>query len=562
MRRKITTLILLTIILAIPFYSVIGVENKPMIDLSRNVNIQLGGITTISDTITLKAPEGETINIQSLWMGYLDIYKPDNLKFKHERVLFELKQDNGWTPLSYKSEIRGDNYGYLLEFPSILTLSGSEYIEIRAKYTHIDLIIQASSNIAFIPTYPIFEYNITSLKLSIQLPESSKYESYEAPFNITNNNNSDGIWRFYYNSTNISDWENVTAAIQYKPSINDSYILYFESLEHVLRIKPNYIEISEIYEIHNVGTGLQMFSVNIPSIATDIWAYDNVGSIYTESQEEENITETVEVLVYSRGAIYYDNKWKFTLSYKLPNDEYFSEQTFTYKIKNYEYYVRELKASVVIPEGGDYISSTPEPNNIIKNEDTKIKYIFGSRLPYEEDTFSVDLSLSSLNTWIRPLVALALTAGIFGGVVYLRKQRKPESIKKVKVKNEKPVVSEYVNKYIERISILKKYYDILQSNVEGNEVKLTELSQQLDKSLKEIKQDEENLQKEEIAKVLNKIFNAEKDIANIKNDLNNLEIRLRTRRLSKKDFERRKEIRIKRLYETIKEIEEALISLA
>ena len=120
-------------LLTIPCYSAIGAENNPLIDISREVNIQLRGITSILDTITIKAPVGESTTIQSLWIGNLDLYNP-------ELVQFEMKQGNSWIPLTFESETRLDYNGYLVEFPSLQTISDLENIVIQAKFTHIDLI--------------------------------------------------------------------------------------------------------------------------------------------------------------------------------------------------------------------------------------------------------------------------------------------------------------------------------------------------------------------------------------------------------------------------------------
>lgn len=551
MRRKITALLLLTIFLTIPCNYAIGEENIPLIELKRDVEIQLGGITSITDSITLTAPTGESRNIQSLWLGFLDNYEP-------EQVNFLLKQGEDWTPLQFESENRGGYQGYLVDLPTAMTISGFEKILLKAEYTHINFIIEASSNVAFIPAYPVLENNITNLMLNMQLPKESKYETYEAPFLITNNNNSEGIWRFSYNASDINDWDNSTVMLQYKPSSEDNYILYFESLEHEIRIQENYIEISKIYEIHNTGNTLQEFYVKVSDKATDIWAHDHVGSLYTEVLEIENNTNLREIAVYPRGTIFNNNKWVFTVNYQLPYEGYVSDQTLTYTINNNEYYVKELTSTIIIPDGGDYSSSTPEPNIVDRQSEILLNYIFGPRLPYTQETITIDFTASFFNNWIRPLVALILTVGIIGGVIIFSKQKKPELVKDIKIKSEKPSISEYINTYKDRLEILKEYQEILE---EQKEEKLSEIIKNLNQSLIKLKNEEEKIEKEESSHQLTILKNAEKDIANINNDLNNLENRLRTRRISKRDFERRRESRIKRLNQAIETIEKALIKL-
>jgi len=552
MRRKITALLLLTIFLAIPCNSAIGAEDNPLIELRRDVEIQLGGITSITDSITLTAPTGESRNIQSLWIGYLENYEP-------EQVNFLLKQEEDWTQLQFESKVRGGYQGYLVELPATMTISGTEKILLKAEYTHINLIIEASSNVAFIPAYPVLENNITNLILTMQLPKESIYETYEAAFFITNNNNSERIWRFSYNASDVNDWDNSTVRLQYKPSAEDDYILYFESLEHEIRIQESFIEISEIYEIHNTGNALQTFYVKVSDKSTDIWAHDHVGSLFTEALEIGNNTNLREIVVYPRGTIFNDNKWIFALNYRLPYEGYISDQTLTYTINNNEYYVKELKSTIIIPDGGDYSSSIPEPNFVDRQSGVILEYILGSRLPFTQDSITIGFTVAFLNNWIRPLAALILTAGVIGGVIIFRKQEKTEQIKDIKIKSGKPSIFGYINTYKDRLEILKEYQEILEKQ---NEEKKSEISRKLVQSLKNLKNEEDKIEKEESSQQLIILKKAEKDIANIKNDLNNLENRLRTRRLSKRDFERRRESRIKRLYQAIGTIEKALIELA
>ena len=131
----------------------------------------------------------------------------------------------------------------------------------------------------------------------------------------------------------------------------------------------------------------------------------------------------------------------------------------------------------------------------------------------------------------------------------------------MKDKSENPKVSEYINQYKDRLSTLKEYYK-LQEQGEDKEGKLAEINRQLDNNLRNIKQEERKLNNGEITQQLKSIQKAEQDIANIKKDLNNLESRVRTRRISRRDFERRRESRVKRLERAIETIEKELISLS
>jgi hypothetical protein len=65
----------------------------------------------------------------------------------------------------------------------------------------------------------------------------------------------------------------------------------------------------------------------------------------------------------------------------------------------------------------------------------------------------------------------------------------------------------------------------------------------------------------EFSEPLREIKQAEGELTRIASDLRNLEVRLRTRRVSRRDYERRKKERFRRRGLAIKKIEKALGSL-
>ena len=132
-----------------------------------------------------------------------------------------------------------------------------------------------------------------------------------------------------------------------------------------------------------------------------------------------------------------------------------------------------------------------------------------------------------------------------------------------KVVAEKPKIASYLENYLDRITLLNEYIQILEDEKsDGDEQaqRLAEINRRQGRLERSLKQTGSALEEEEpdLSAFLRQIRRAEEEVSRVNEDLRNLDVRLRARRISRRDHQRRRESRLDRQREAIKRIEKAL----
>jgi chromosome segregation ATPase len=155
-----------------------------------------------------------------------------------------------------------------------------------------------------------------------------------------------------------------------------------------------------------------------------------------------------------------------------------------------------------------------------------------------------------------------LVLAIVIGVIYFTRRREHRVVEK-KVVAEKPRIASYLESYLERITLLNEYIQILEDDKpdgEGQVQRLAEINRRqgrLERPLKEmgkVLEDDEP----DLSEYLRQIRRAEEEASKVNEDLRNLDVRLRARRISRRDHQRRRESRLNRQREAIRRIEKAI----
>ncbi len=152
--------------------------------------------------------------------------------------------------------------------------------------------------------------------------------------------------------------------------------------------------------------------------------------------------------------------------------------------------------------------------------------------------------------------------------VFLRRREKPAK-KEGAFEAEVPTLKEFVEKQRERISLLNALGSLEEELEEGKIVKdqYERLAAEHNRGVSNLADSLKQLGREladepQFSEPLKVITQAEGELTRIASDLRNLEVRLRSRRVSKRDYERRRRERIRRRGLAIKKIEKALESLS
>ena len=530
----------------------------PIIDVEREVMIGEAGMALITDTITLQGSLGRELASTGFWTGLPEQYTS-------EHVQFDVWKDEKWQTLIYE-EVMKDNFtGYSTRVPETL-LPSENLIKIRASYMGIDWVFQADSvfGITF-PLYPALEYNISSATLHVELPPGADYASMSPIVNFTKHTE-EGIYMLDFESEEIEPFSAESVMLSYTPTPWDEYLLDCLSLEHRVTINSNTLRVEDSYSIKNRGTYIFDYHVLLPLGATDVEARDRIGPLTIEVEEMPDNATYVSVNIVPRSTWMYLDLWGPTISYSLDKEDHLvtagDSNTAVYSVPGFPFYIHDLSVVFTLPRGGEYISAQPAPISTEKTGSrTEVAFNMGSSIPFEEPEVSLGYTVSPLAAYTQPLSVLLVLA-IVVGVIYLSRRRRPRVVEK-KVVAEKPKIASYLENYHDRIILLNEYIQVLgDENLDGDEQaqRLAEINRKQGRLERSLKQTGSTLEEEEpdLGDYLRQVRRAEEEVSRVNEDLRNLDVRLRTRRISRRDYQRRREGRLDRQREAIKRIEKAL----
>ncbi|TRO48762.1 hypothetical protein E2P65_02310 [Candidatus Bathyarchaeota archaeon] len=542
-----------------PAFGIVAVSDiaVPTIDGEREVIIGEGGMTLISDIFTLQGPLGRELATTGFWTGL-----PEQYESEHSQ--FDVWKDDRWQALPFEETLRENFTGYFTWVPEELLPSG-ETVKVRASYMGIDWVFQAGSVFGLtFPLYPALEYNISLASLHVEFPPKAIYASMSPVFNFTMYTE-DGVQMVDYEAEDIEPYSTESVTLAYTPTPWDEYLLECLSLKHHVTIRSDTLRVEDSYSLKNRGTYIFEYHVILPLGATDIEARDRVGPLTVEVEELPENATYVSVNVAPRSTWMYQDLWGPTISYSIDRDDYFAKaegsNTAVYSVPGFPFYIHDLSAIFTLPRGGEYISALPAPISTEKvNSRTEVVFDLGSLIPYEEPELSLGYTVSPLAAYIQPLSVL-LVVTVVVGVVYVNRRRKPRVVEK-KVVAERPKIASYLANYNERIDLLNEHIQILkgESEEEQQVQRLAEINRRLEQLERSVKQTGSVLEEEEPELIdhLRQIRRAEEEVSRVNEDLRNLDVRLRARRISRRDHQRRRESRLNRQREAIKRIEKAL----
>ncbi len=547
MRRYLATIIVAIMFSALPCMAVeadtgIG-QLEPILDVEREIRIEYAGVTWMSDEFTLRAPPGESVDIRDFWMGF-------HPAFTSKRQTFEVWQGSSWTPMNFDEKEKEGFDGYEVSLQSPVTLTEGVTLRFRASYLFIGLVGEGQDMFsALLPAYPSVAYNLSSFELHIDLPLEAEYKYTISDSEFTNSTQ-DGMWTLDHESWSIPAFANENVTVFYAPAPGDEYILDCERLERKITVKQGSMRIDDGYTIINTGAPKNIIHLKLPLEASDIKARDGVGPLQISSEEGE---AHLDAHVYTRWFMMNGDRWGFTVSYTVPRGEHVTTtggvSTLTYPNNDFPFYARELVAVVTRPE----------------SESLSLEY--GALLSAERPEIVADLPSASIMPTVRPVAILVVAAGAIGASMILRRRKPPREKKVIKV--EAPKLSDFIVQSRERIALLREIESLEQELEEEKigreqfEQRTAGVNRRLGELTRSLRQLGRTLESEEpdLVERLREIRGAEGELERISQDMRNLDVRLRARRVSRKDYERRRRERLRRRSQAIKRIERALESL-
>jgi hypothetical protein len=569
MRRDLALFLVFITLIALPTWTVKAeIDAKPVINVQRDIEIVNAGILFMNDTYTLEAPSETSVRVAEFNVGF-------HSSFIDERHSFEIWQDNSWKAMSYRESDLGDERfrGYKIELPSPVSLQDGATLTFRASYLFVNRVSWVSDGYsARIPVYPALMCNISMFKLHVSLPADAEFIEVSSPLNITHVL-SDGSSMLEYESEAVGPLRNENATITYVPSPEDEELLDCGKFERHITIKQGSLRVEDTYTLINLGNNIYSFHLKIPPDASNINARDGVGPLMAWSEEEEEGADHVDAYVAPRTTFKQWERWVFTIGYSLPKEGRLASEggspTLTYSVYGFPHYVRKLSAVVTLPEGAKLIASEPEFSSIEETDHNLEVFIdLGARLPSERPTIVVEFSSSLFWPAIRSLGLLLIAIGALGSVYVMRKRRKV--VEKEPVEAERPKLSDFLDNYRERISLLMEL-EGLEQDLERKKIgrdrfdqrsaEINRRQRELTRSLRQLGRAIE-AEDPDLRSRLREIRRAEEELERVNVDLRNLEVRLRARRVSRRNYGRRRRDHLKRRSRAVRRIEQTLSSIS
>jgi len=436
MKRMLPLLLIAFTLMTLATPRVKGQEGlQPEVHALREVEIMNAGLLTINDTITLEAPQGAQISVSGVKVGF-------NAFFTAEELSFQAWGEDGWLPLEFEETDLGDSRfrGYELKLPSTVVLDGIRTLKIRSSYFFVNRVSFASGGYsARIPVYPAAPFNLSSFTLQAMLPEGAELKEVEFPQTFTNSS-ADDVWTISHEAEDLAPLQNENITITYDPAPKDDQLIDCELLQRGITIQTGGLGLEDTYIVTNTGKTLRQLHIKLPSEASNIGARDGAGPLKANYDEPEEGEDQIDVYIEPRQPLSQWDRWRTVVEYSMPRQGYVEAegggQTLTYIAHEFPHYIRSLKVVATLPEGGQFITSTPEASAVdrISTFTNQVVIEFGGVKPLDRPEVSIEYSRFTLWTIFRPLVWVLIGAGCLGSLYVLRRRRGVEEEKPVEAK--------------------------------------------------------------------------------------------------------------------------------
>ena len=400
-------LLLMSSLLLLSTFAFTPVSATPSADLQvtkvdHALEVRGGGLVVISDTIMLSAKGEDVISLQNFSMGFpfqhssnLDYsfaYETSNPDIQHTVAL-----NVGLGRIGF--------YGINVIFSSPVDVSESKSYEFTVTFVFSNLVSQqgkSSFNITSFPMYPSLVQNASTCNVMVTLPDNVEYQTSSHVFGSTLNHTRSPLKNF----TRESAWM----------LFNSESFTLIEVNKIERQLMPdqwgNFL-LADLYQVTNKGTEtLSKLEIRLPQGAYSHSVRDASGDL-PRSQTENGI------IILFRNVLNENEKATFTVAYQLPRESYIEKHGWSdFKLtlnsfESFNWTVRKLTVTVILPEGAEFQSSSISPDSVQKNVFQEVAtFVFLNATPFHDLNF--DLTYSQLVFWVsfRPTLWIGVLAAV------------------------------------------------------------------------------------------------------------------------------------------------------
>jgi len=498
--------------------NVATLNQSPSVNIQVNhfVDIRDGGLVLINDTVTLSTQSNESANLinnfligfpfeygekepfgGTAWQVTSKRFYPDYCLAFDSQGRLEVLSDVGLGRLGF--------YGANVVFPQPVNVSNGKSYSFTIVFVFSNLLqssISASDpnrvewNVTF-PLYPSIIEGVSSCIVKIFLPKNATYKTQSSSFyekTLLAGSPRD------FNTTSLGSRQilNVTqsplASFAYEPGWLVFY--QYKTLPNIfMMLEANEIKreitldgwgrifCSETYHLTNTGAiNITSLKIRVPQDAYDFSAADNTGASLEVSPQRGNATTSTNATISFTTPILQNMESTFTVAYWLPWKTYITQLglldhslSFTFFEQQYfDWIIRKLTTTVILPEGADFVQLPTLPNNLSPKAHSSLQEnafqetltcSFYNVTPFDNLSFS--LSYKYLIFWssFRPTLWIGAIMAVICAVAFLwRVPKRPEApITPVPSKD----LRSFVDAYEKKTSILSELVSMEQQLQKG-----------------------------------------------------------------------------------------------
>ncbi len=423
-----------------------GAENIIMTDVLRNVNVSGSGVINIGDRLTLLNRNSNPIT--SILVG-IPLNLVDNL------IFFRARGESKNMLFAERSNlIMNDNEMITIYFDN--PLLPNQEITVTFLHTYINipnyyLISLDEQNIDFsMNPFPILPYKTEKhVETLFNMPATSVVSDFERVEDI-GIKILDNIYSYDLKLSIVldnfdpflgnikEDEKEITITFQ----DNEVTQMQIESVNREILISAwGIIRIREEIIIQNIGVlSIPIFALNVPKSSKNVYVYDDIGDLersdLTDNEDNPEVKTFSINLASNRALLIPGSKYRFTVEYKLPFEEYTSLNWLEESVKinllttTHEFYAIEENTNIIIEgaNGIEYISITPDAVKHSRGS-TILTFISKNVSPIERYLIQFNFTVDLFNLLLRPIIIMLLIALIMSIYVVIIKTRKTKEEK-------------------------------------------------------------------------------------------------------------------------------------
>ncbi len=382
------------------------------VSLLRGVQINEWGATIIYDIIHLKNIGNNNIN--HFRYGFLSSYKED-LQYvvcnsiDGERLDYKINSENSftWIDINLNTIVKPkENYGMNV---TIIYKDRVSYYQDEFRFHFFDT--------------PIFPFQVQSCNVTFFFPSDVNLFLPENFLLVESQyRGAPTLSALYYP---LSPYSSQDFHISYA-SISTELVKIFSAQREIILTSRGDMEISDSYNIKNVGTPLSTISINIINGAKDVMAYDMGGPIWDNPQEGPQMTITSR-----QSTINQNETFIFTLKYKIPKEKCVTKISwwglYTLNatiITPQRWIIENSELTIIFPRGTRILSETKDITHNTELFNKKVFYTLIGVTPLQELDFKIEYSLHPIWISLKPITWLFLIGLTSISLILLRSQTK------------------------------------------------------------------------------------------------------------------------------------------